>query len=241
MTITNSETGYEHFMVDCETIGTQPNRNPVLQISIVHFCPDSFTTGETFTAYLPLPDQIQAGRYADQGTIEWWGKPERAAVLADIMGKVKNAPSMVSSLTEVLQWVTKVCTRTDGKIDQLVFWAKPVGFDYPFIDGLFLDHKVISPFHYRNVVDMFTHIISMLKATFLHSYNQRLPHQVAVDMYWRLRIKNKKEEATAHNAIADCFYQIKWLQIATENTKHVLDHYDLHRNLNDYVPAYTGS
>ena len=39
MTIT--EKHYRHFMVDCETLGTLPNKHHVLQIAAVLFNPDN--------------------------------------------------------------------------------------------------------------------------------------------------------------------------------------------------------
>ena len=239
MTITNADTEFLHIMVDNETLGIQPNRNPVLQMALVYFDPENFTVNDTKAVYFPMDEQIQKGRVVNKETVDWWGKPERRDVLNTILGEMNQAKPCEEGLWEIYRWLDDLRkTVGGGKAVKTVFWAKPVGFDYPFVDGLFLDHGVPSPFHYQQVIDMCSHITSMLKAAFFHTYHRQLPHGVALDMYWRLRIKTTQEEAGAHNAINDCLYQIKWLKIATENTKSVLEHYDLHGDLKDYEPKY---
>ena len=61
-TISSLNEVYQPFMVDCETIGTIPNTAPVLQIAVVSFDPDTFEPTDELTVYLPLNEQIAAGK-----------------------------------------------------------------------------------------------------------------------------------------------------------------------------------
>ena len=238
-TISSLNEVYQPFMVDCETIGTIPNTAPVLQIAVVSFDPNTFEPKDELTVYLPLNEQIAAGKKADPETVKWWGK-QNPKVLEDILAKVNTAGKLSDELAKITRWVNEKCKLPKGSAKS-VFWAKPVGFDFPFVDGLFHENKVIPAFHYREVMDMHTYIISMYQAVFYQSFNYRLPRGAAVDMYWwfndYMKEINEKVEEEAHNATSDCYYQLHWLRLAHEHMMGLLNHYDQKQTVKDFKLA----
>lgn len=220
---------YKHFMVDSETLGVTPNLNPVLQLAIVEFDPITFKpTGQTLEIFLPLVEQLNKGAIANKSTVEWWGK-QNPEVLNTIMDGVNNAGSMNDQLMQVYRWVDKICA-PDAKHQnkyKSMFWAKPVLFDYPFVDGLFLQHGVPSPFHYRNVIDMSSYIISNFLCVHKATKNYDLDFWMAQQLYWNAMDTVKKTlpevKEQAHNASADCIFQLNWLREAVHNVDFYLD------------------
>lgn len=216
---------YHHFMIDSETLGTLPNKHPVLQLALVEFDPITFQpTGNELTVFFPLVEQLQKGRVADQGTIAWWNKPENLKSQTEVMAGVKLAGTMEQELLKVYHWLEKTC-RIEGSPDlgKTMFWAKPVAFDYAFIDGLFVEYGIPSPFHYRNVMDMQSYIIS----NFINLHRATQHHEIdfwqAQQMYWdamnTIKPLAQVSEEDAHNATNDCKFQLHWLREAILNTE----------------------
>ena len=238
-TMSSLKDEYQPFMVDCETIGTRPNDAPVMQIALVSFNPETFEPMDELTVYLPLNEQIKAGKIADPGTVAWWGK-QKAEVLNNILENMNKAGTMRQELNKITQWVTEKCREagTPKKMAKSVFWAKPVGFDFPFIDGLFQFYKVVPAFHYREVMDMHTYIVSMFQAVFLSNFKYPLPRGAAVDMYWwfndYMKELDKGVEDSSHNATADCYYQLHWLRLAHTHMMGLLNHYDQNQTVKDF-------
>lgn len=224
MTIT--EKHYRHFMVDCETLGTLPNKHHVLQIAAVLFNPDTFepevdAEGKViaFECFLPLADQMVLGRQADAGTVKWWQSKDKEAVAPIVFGGVSKAPPLKDQLNLFSDWISQHC-KVDNKFAESVFWAKPTAFDYPFIDGLFVESNVPSPFHFRKVVDVASYITSALKNTHFVLNHYHMTQHIAVESYWAAFEKVKKAHKgrkDAHNASADCIFQLDWLKESIDN------------------------
>lgn len=246
MTISSQNTGYCPIMVDCETLGLTPNRNPVLQIAMVSFCPETFEPKEAFEIFLPMAEQLAKGNVVEQSTLDWWSK-QNPKVVSHIAKGIEDAKTMDVSLVELYKWVEsqtqKYLKNAKKKPDVVksLFWAKPTLFDYPFIEGLFRQHKQISPFHYQQVMDMKSYLMGMFQTAFFLTYKYQLPHGVAQDMYWLFndysKIKNPKVEDDAHNATADCYYQIEWLQWSQLNLDKILEHFDQHGDVKSFLKS----
>lgn len=219
---------YKHFMVDCETLGTCPNDNPVLQIAVVEFDPVTFTpTGKKKTVFLPLIEQLNMGAEADKNTVAWWGK-QNPEVLKDIMDGVNRADCLENELMKIYLFVDQICKQEESADSyHSMFWAKPAAFDYPFIDGLFIKAGTPSPFNYRNVVDMSSFIISNFLCVHKATKHYDLDYWTAQQLYWNAMDTVKKampkESEAAHDATNDCKFQIWWLREAILNTNYYLD------------------
>lgn len=220
---------YHHFMVDCETLGTLPNQHPVLQLALVEFDSISFQpTGNELTVFFPLVEQIKAGKAPDPSTVEWWNQPKNLKSQTEVMAGVSAAGTMEEELMKVYRWIEQVC-RPEGvkELGKTMFWAKPVAFDFAFIEGLFVQNKITSPFHYRNVIDMHSYIIS----NFINMHRTTQHHDIdfwqAQQMYWAametIKPLAQVSEEDAHNATNDCKFQIHWLREAILNTEKYFD------------------
>ena len=215
---------YHHFMVDSETLGTLPNKHPVLQIALVEFDPVVFEpTGNELTVFLPLMEQLNAGRQPDPETIKWWNKPENLKSQREVMEGVNSAGTMADELMKIYKWIEETCKVKGKDLGKSMFWAKPAAFDYAFIDGLFFENKIPSPFHYRNVMDMQTYIISNFINTHRNTQHHEIDFWQAQQMYWAAMDKIKsvaqQSKEDAHNATNDCKFQLHWLREAILNTE----------------------
>lgn len=216
---------YHHFMVDSETLGTLPNKHPVLQLALVEFDSISFTpTGNELNVFLPLVEQLNAGAVADPETVKWWNQPKNLKSQTEVMAGVAAAGTMEEELMKVYKWIETVCRPEGAKeLGKTMFWAKPTAFDYAFIDGLYARFGVPSPFHYRNVIDMNSYILS----NFINMHRTTQHHDIdfwqAQQMYWASMETTKstieQSEEDAHNAINDCKFQLHWLREAILNTE----------------------
>lgn len=224
---------YVHFMCDIEGLGLQPNKHPVLQIAVVVFDIETFKpTGDELTIYLPLVEQIQAGKQPLQSTVNFWNENEsKRVIMTEILEEIKKCGTVADELTKLSDWVNTICRDKgyNGDTAHSMFWAKPTLFDYPFVDGLFMDAKVISPFNFRNVIDMSSYIVCNFMQTHKITKNYDMDIWDAQQCYWACMktVKNqiKNSETTAHNATADCFFQIAWLREAILNTEFYLTDY----------------
>lgn len=242
MTISAINTEFQPIMVDCETLGLSPNENPIIQLAMVSFDAKTFQPIEEFEIFLPLEEQLQSGLKADQSTVDWWAK-QHPKVVQHIADGLAQAPRIDEALQTTYHWVNKqVCDhaqRTGNNNTKSVFWAKPVGFDFPFVDGLFRRHQQISPFHYQQVVDMKTHILAQLKSVFFYTYKYELPEGAAQDMYWLFndwaKKQNKDRAEDAHNATADCHYQLEWLAWTKMHLSNILAYYDKELTVKSYL------
>lgn len=239
-TIRSLDTQYVPIMFDCETLGTTPNTTPVLQLALVSFDPKTFEAKDEFEIFLPLNEQIRKGRKPNPSTVEWWEKPERRDVLNYILQGVNAAKPMNEALLETYQWCMKQVNgvKSKGQV-KTQFWAKPVGFDYPFLDGLYQEYQVPSPFHYREVMDMKTYVMSMFEHVFYALYKYPLPLGANTEMYWLFndyaKIRDKGKEDEAHNATVDCHYQLEWIRWAKEHCDRILSHYDSTQQVKSYL------
>ncbi|QHJ78714.1 MAG: hypothetical protein [Bacteriophage sp.] len=224
-----NEKQYRHFMVDCETLGVIPNKNPVLQIAAVLFNSETFepeldSEGNpiSFEIFLPLADQFKLGRTPDAGTVKWWQGASKAKVAKVVFDGVSKAAPLKEQLVKFSDWIADQCELDRGYAES-VFWAKPTLFDYPFIDGLFLESGIPSPFHFRKVVDVHSYIIGTFKSVHQATKYYPMSHHIAYESYWAAfqTIKNRSKKADdAHNASADCIFQLEWLKEAVLNCSH---------------------
>ena len=147
-----------------------------------------------------------------------------------VFAGVKEAPPLKTQLFAFSDWISEKCKLKNGYAES-VFWAKPTLFDYPFIDGLFLESGVPSPFYFRKVVDMSSYIISAFKNVHYAINHHTMSHHQAYESYWasfeKVRDLEKEkntdgERSNAHNASADCIFQLDWLKEAIGNCNYYI-------------------
>jgi DNA polymerase III alpha subunit (gram-positive type) len=165
-------------MVDLETTGVSPDVNAIIQIAAVRFNYETLEVGPAFCASL----DIAPGRFWDEDTRTWWmGHHE---VYAEIVSQAREARTVWG---EFADW----CRQMDGGEPQRL-WAKPVHFEYPFLQSYGRMFQNPLPFHYRNAVDLNSFTRGLMKDPKADSLDRDVPFV-----------------GNAHNAIDDVLHQIK--------------------------------
>jgi predicted AlkP superfamily pyrophosphatase or phosphodiesterase len=119
----------------------------------------------------------------DKSTMVWWSQQPRA-ILDDINARAEPYKDVMQAFQ---QWALPA--------GSLRFWSKPTHFDYMYIASYFADCDLVNPFSYRDATDMNSYIRG------LHGTNP-VPEEIE---------KNVTHGGAAHNALNDCFYQLKVL------------------------------
>ena len=132
---------YDQVMVDIETTGTNPNHNAMIQLSAVRFNMDGEVDMNMFDECLLIP----GNRYWSEETRDWWAT-QNQDTLRKIWGNMRD-PATV--LREFQAWVSR-------DLDSVVpvMWAKPISFEWPFLESYFTEFGVAKPFHYSDVQDL---------------------------------------------------------------------------------------
>lgn len=171
---------YDQIMVDLETTGTDPYHNAIIQISAVRFNMDGEVDTNMFDECLHVP----RNRYWCEDTREWWMQ-QNPKILNKIWGKMRD-PATV--LQEFRDWVGG---------DSPTLWAKPIHFEYPFLESYFRTFDVQNPFPHWQTQDL----RSWCNARGVPGLDKELEF-----------------DGDAHDAIHDCLHQIKTLFTLLERT-----------------------
>lgn len=178
---------YPDIMVDLETTGTSPDENAIIQIAAVRFnLREGTVSPHVFDQALLLPPT----RYWDEDTRRWWSNKKE--VFQSIYARARPPRMVVDAFAK---WVR------EGVSDP-VFWAKPISFDYPFMQSYFREFEVSNPFHFRMAENMNTFIRARHFPDRPPAYEKEIPF-----------------DGDEHNGIDDCFHQIKVLFAAYEATQ----------------------
>lgn len=127
-------------------------------------------------------------RHWNQGTAAWWAGQPK-----EIMNEIiTNQRPYAEVLEEFQQW----------SLGGYRFWSKPSHFDFMFLASSFEDAGLANPFSYRVATDMNSFILG------LYGGNEVPPEIEA----------NVSVDGPAHDALNDCWYQLKTLFAHLENT-----------------------
>jgi hypothetical protein len=177
---------YREIMIDLETTGTNPVLNHIIQVSAVRFNLENQTVdaGDMFDRCL-LPTGHHRSWAED--TREWWKK--QPAILDNILSR-GEAPQVV--MQELVYFIGR--TRSDRPVR---LWAKPIHFEWPFLQSYLAEHYGTMPIPYWNCVDLNSWI------------DGRIPGNVRKDFWQKIPF-----EGDAHNALHDVLHQIKGAFVA---------------------------
>lgn len=134
---------------------------------------------------------IPPTRYWDEDTRRWWSN--KREIFQGIYSRARP-PALV--MQAFAKWV-----REGGESDP-VFWSKPISFDWAFLQSYFREFEVSNPFHFRMAENLNTFVRARHFPERPPAYEKNLPF-----------------DGDEHNAIDDCFHQIKVLFAAYEATK----------------------
>lgn len=171
-------------MVDIETTGTDPGHNGILQIAAVRFNYERLEVGPSFCAAMHLP----YGRVWDEDTRSWWVRQ------GDTYERITaNALPAEQVMPAFMDWALQ----TGPLAGDDRFWAKPISFDYPFVQSYCRQFGLHSPWHYRNAVDLNSFMRGLGKDPGAAPYEKNVPFQ-----------------GEKHDALDDVLYQIRVLLTA---------------------------
>lgn len=196
---------FNHFMVDVETTGTRPDLNHVVEIAAIAF---DYDTREQHPEpfIIKLTKQGQPNRVVEASTIEWWKRQAPAVRLGVFENFIRQDLRLADQLREMHDWVFRVSDPNKPKI----FWAKPVSFDYMFLQGLFKDAQVDFPFPaFWLTNDMRSHCMGLV-APFGASYEE-------VEEEYH---SYKPPRTNAHSSLADVQWQLDWLKAVIQGVKN---------------------
>lgn len=165
-------------MVDLETTGTDPNHSAIIQIAAVRFDYHTCQVGASFCRSLAIP----GNRFWDQDTLQWW--TQNGTTLSDIMAQAEDPQLVMKDFESFMM------PALPGQQQRL--WAKPIHFEWPFLQSYSKQFNVDLNIHYRDAID-------------LNSFNRGLagnPSALPLD-------KQIEFDGTVHNALDDVFHQIK--------------------------------
>jgi DNA polymerase III alpha subunit (gram-positive type) len=176
---------FDQIMVDLETTGTNPNHNAMVQLSAVRF------NRETREVDMNMFDQclaIPANRYWSEDTRDWWATQDQS-IIDKIWSRMRDPREV---LQEFRGWAMR-----DLEGASPILWAKPIHFEYPFLESYFVEYGIAKPFHYSNCKDLRT----FLDARGLPDLDRTMPNV-----------------GNAHDAIHDVLHQISVLFECLERT-----------------------
>lgn len=168
-------------MVDIETTGIDPVHSHMIQLAAVRFNIETkeIDTGNMFDMSLMM---MSAHRFWDEGTRAWWGR-QKAGLLDSILDRGQDPLTVLHAFSN---WVA--ATPSDRPVR---LFAKPISFEWPFIQSYMREYGVEFPIAYWNCIDLNSYI-----------YGRGHPDR---KKFW-----DKIEfEGDAHNALHDVIHQIK--------------------------------
>lgn len=179
-------------MIDCETTGTNPAYNGIMQIAAVQFNYDTGEIGPVFNRCLAMAPN----RFWSDSTRTWWGK-QRKDIFNSIIDRMEDPGTVMRDFVSYAS--------TDVPSGGLRFWAKPTIFDYTFVESYCEQFGLPMPFSYRTTRDLNTFMAAMAGG---------VNHQ---DM------EHIEPPTNAHDALADCVFQLKLLFAAKDRNFGIQD------------------
>ena len=166
--------------VDVETSGTRPDRAAIIQIGAVKF---NYDTSEVCHDFFDRALEMMPHRSWEEDTRAFWSKHPTV-----YQGIVARAEDPVLVLKDFAEWA-----KPSSK-GPLRLWAKPISFEWPFLESHFHDSGVRSPFHYRNCVDL---------TSFVAGWRHTVDYQKTSEL-----MRSLPFSGDVHNALHDALNQL---------------------------------
>jgi hypothetical protein len=172
------------YMVDCETGSLDPEHGVMFQLAAVRFSLDGKTIAPERATFRMALQEDMPGRTWSNGTRDFWLEQ------GDLYGQiVKEAQTSRAVLEAFVDWVCQ----DQSSCWKRRFWSKPSHFDFCYVESYLRQAGIMSPFHFRETTD-------------LNSYIRGRGHWNGKEFWAGI-----EPVGTAHDALNDCFYQIRGL------------------------------
>lgn len=132
---------FTHIMIDTETTDVVPHVGGILQLAAIKFNPSTRKVGPAFNGY---PSLLPTRRWSES-TRKFW-RQDRPAAYANMIEQQRPA-------REVFQEFADFCC-ADAPFGGYIFVAKPLKFDWPFVESHFLELDIPFPFAHHRCMDM---------------------------------------------------------------------------------------
>ena len=190
-----------HYMIDLETLGTNPATAPIVQIAVVPFT--LFDQGPASAPHewfnVSVRADGQPGREVNIDTLRWWLDTDPT-----LLRSILNDPAAVSlyeALNGLDQWF-----RHEGTMRQVDgLWANGPDFDVAMMASAFNQRGQKVPWPYNAARDVRT--TCKVFGTWVTDWdNLGMVHPL-------------EAEGKAHDARVDCLRQIRWVQSVVQLVK----------------------
>lgn len=169
-----------HIMVDTETTDTDPFRGGIIQLSAIKFNLDSCKIGDMFDA---CPKMLDTRRWSES-TRKFW-RVDNKEVYAEIVGREQPARNVFQSFADY-------CS-VGAPFGGYTFVAKPLKFDWPFVESHMIELGIPFPFAHHQYLDMNSYIAGLQGISTKPSVEDEVPFP---------------ENGRKHNALHDCAWQL---------------------------------
>lgn len=130
-----------HAMIDLETLGTKPDC-VILTLGAIKFNPYTQTEPDKgLYIRLDVDEQTSLGRSIDNGTLEWWGKQDKA-IRDEALGD-EGRTSLTESTNQLNKWLVGV--------DEI--WAQGPAFDIVILENLYEQLGIPRPWNFWQIRD----------------------------------------------------------------------------------------
>jgi hypothetical protein len=176
-------------MVDLETLGT--NGSPVIiQFSGVIFDRITGKTFQEFNEFITPTSGIAAGLSIDGETIAWWLTQEKKVVHDVFLNAITNGKELAKVLMTFSKFINDV--KKTHNVDSVHLWGNGILSDNLWIQSNFEAVGLANPFQYNEHKDVRTLV------------------QIGKDILNKDYKDIMKFSGDPHNALDDCFHQIKY-------------------------------
>lgn len=189
-----------HGMIDLETMGLNTATAPCVQMGIVSFRPRKPGMMASWSCRITFESNELLGRVMEEGTKEWWEKPERADLYAKILEN-KGAIDMREALMNLKAFIIQN--------DIKKVWANGPAFDITILETLYRAIGVDAPWSHRDVRD--TRTIWDLAAEKYPPFALE-SERIRKKLGWV--IEEEPGPEMAHDALSDCIWQTLKVQTA---------------------------
>lgn len=184
-----------HYMIDLETLGVTPG-SVITSIGIVQFDPKTRSTSREFYRNIDIQSSLDLGFTVNGETIKWWfTQPNKAEMFVE-------AQPLKAVLREIESFFQSVVLPLESKVSSVnynnelkrsnkrktIVWGNGSSFDLGILGFAYTKCGIEIPWHFYNERDVRTIVALMPEIK-----------------------KNMINTGQAHNALADCKFQISYL------------------------------
>lgn len=133
-------------MIDIETLGTDPDKSPIISIGAVFFDLETGQIGEEFEVVLDLKEQLSKKRKVDANTLQWW------------LNQSDSAKKLFGRKGILVKDALKLFIQFIKKSNNPQPWGNGSTFDISFLESMLKENKFEIPWKFFNIMDLRTYV-----------------------------------------------------------------------------------